>query len=86
MFVTGSQSEEFLSFDGPVPGVPGNYFWGVRSFRLNDRNDAAFAAVFGPCGDVYHCEQSEGIFTYRQNVISKIVLSGDIAPGPMARS
>jgi hypothetical protein len=81
VLVTDSQSRKFLSFDDPVPGVPGNYFWGIRSISLNDRNEAAFAAVYGPCGDWYHCEQSEGIFSYGRNGIRKVVSSADLAPG-----
>jgi hypothetical protein len=80
VLVTDSQSRKFLSFDDSVPGVPDNYFWGVRSISLNDRDETAFAAVYGPCGDWYHCEQSEGIFTYAQNSITKVVSSGDLAP------
>ncbi len=81
VLVTDSQSRKFLSFDDPVPGVPGNFFWGVGSLSLNDRDEVAFEAAYGPCGDVYHCAQSEGIFTYGRNGISKVVLSGDVAPG-----
>ena len=81
VLITDSQSRKFLSFDDPVPGVPGNYFWGVSSFSLNDRDEAAFAAAYGPCGDQYHCEQSEGVFIYGQNGIRKVVSSGDLAPG-----
>src|SRR3974390_2514868 len=36
VLVTDSQSRKFLSFDDPVPEVPGNFFWGVRSLSLND--------------------------------------------------
>lgn len=81
VLVTNSHFNKFLSFDDPVPGAPGNYFWSVGSFTLNDHDEAAFAAAYGPCADVYHCQQSEGIFTYGQNAISKVVLSGDLAPG-----
>ena len=82
VLVTDSQPRKFLSFDDPVPGVPGSYFRGVRSISLNDRDEAAFAAVYGPCGDWYHRGQSEGIFTYERNSIRKVVSSGNFeTPG-----
>ena len=83
---------KFISRGDPVPGKEGQRFtylgYRFQELSLNDRDEAAFFAMFRPCDSreqIRHCSQipgtaASGLFLYSGGSVRRIVTIGDGSP------